>query len=100
MIFWLLDNLDLKLDDRVYGASCHVPALSCAVQFLTSSSQHLPSPVAVNEHIDQEFAICPRLLAEYSSRPWKIHFVPLNFQVPNCGAACLKPVSLLTFARE
>lgn len=71
MIFWLLDNLDLTPDDRVYSASAAAPCMFLCTHRLA---------VAVNDHIDQEFAICSRIGTEYSSRPWKLHFVPLNFQ--------------------
>jgi capsule biosynthesis phosphatase len=54
MIFWLLDNLVLGPDDRVY--------------------------VAINDSIDAEFAIGDRLRTEYSSCVWGIETVTLNFQ--------------------
>jgi capsule biosynthesis phosphatase len=54
MIFWLLDNLALGPDDRVY--------------------------LAMNDSIESEFAIGDRLRTEYSSRAWGIETVTLNFQ--------------------
>ena len=36
--------------------------------------------IAVNDHLDTEFALCSRLGTEYQSKPWTLHCLRLNFQ--------------------